>query len=141
MAEVWFEAATKLFEFFVQKPCAEEESPDFEDLTASLGVDRKFSEARCNKVFPLAVATYQENLPPHYTKKYHETKVTLSRCFTLITRVLSSVLTVKEPLYRLLMLFPCLAYMREARKLTVIFRNWLRNAKSTGKAEDKCAKF
>uniref|UniRef100_A0A1B6D313 Nonsense-mediated mRNA decay factor SMG8 n=1 Tax=Clastoptera arizonana TaxID=38151 RepID=A0A1B6D313_9HEMI len=43
-----------------------------------LDTDVKFSEARCSKVLPLAIATYQENLPPHYTKGYHERRVCLA---------------------------------------------------------------
>lgn len=42
-----------------------------------LDTDVKFSEARCSKVLPLAIATYQENLPTHYTKEYHEGKVSV----------------------------------------------------------------
>ena len=40
-----------------------------------LDTDMRFSEGRCGKVLPLATATYQENLPPQYTRDYHETKV------------------------------------------------------------------
>lgn len=75
VAEVWFEAANKLFDFFVLQSTKDDVS-DFSNLKNCLDVDQRFSEARCNKVFPLAIATYQENLPSHYTKKYHETKVT-----------------------------------------------------------------
>lgn len=77
VAEVWFEAANKLFDFFVLQ-CTKDDVSDFNNLKNCLDVDQRFSEARCNKVFPLAVATYQENLPSHYTKKYHETKVKMN---------------------------------------------------------------
>lgn len=40
-----------------------------------LDTDVKFSEARCSKVLPLALATYQEGLPLHYTRDYHESRV------------------------------------------------------------------
>lgn len=73
-ARVWFDAANKLFEFFVLSN-DNDEAIELLNLKSYLDVDQRFSEARCNKVFPLAVATYQENLPSHYTKKYHETKV------------------------------------------------------------------
>lgn len=78
VAKVWFEAANKLFDFLVLQ--RDTQSLDLSALKNYLDVDQRFSEARCNKVFPLAVATYQENLPPHYTKKYHETKVMISYC-------------------------------------------------------------
>lgn len=82
-AKVWFEAANKLFDFLVlQKD--DIESSDLLSLKNYVDVDQRFSEARCNKVFPLAVATYQENLPPHYTKKYHETKVIRSTSACLL---------------------------------------------------------
>jgi len=74
-AGVWFEAANKLFDFLVLQTEEELQCSEMLSLKNYLDVDQRFSEARCSKVFPLAVATYQENLPPHYTKKYHETKV------------------------------------------------------------------
>lgn len=73
-ARVWFDGANKLFDFLVLSNDTEE-ATELLNLKSYLDVDQRFSEARCNKVFPLAVATYQENLPSHYTKKYHETKV------------------------------------------------------------------
>lgn len=42
-----------------------------------LDVEGQFSEARCAKVLPLALAAYQENLPSHYSSQYHENKVLL----------------------------------------------------------------
>ena len=72
---MWFEAANKLFDFLVLQKEESVQSSDVFNLKNYLDVDQRFSEARCSKVFPLAVATYQENLPSHYTKKYHETKV------------------------------------------------------------------
>lgn len=44
-------------------------------LTAALDIDRKFSEGRCAKVLPLALAAYQDNAPPHYPRRYHESKL------------------------------------------------------------------
>jgi hypothetical protein len=49
-------------------------------LHTLLDTDVRFSEGRCGKVLPLATATYQENLPPHYTRDYHESKVTNEVC-------------------------------------------------------------
>ncbi|KAK2726698.1 hypothetical protein QYM36_007512 [Artemia franciscana] len=40
-----------------------------------MGTDVKFSEIKCSKVLPLAIAAYQEGLPSHYTKEHHETKL------------------------------------------------------------------
>ncbi|KAK6633972.1 hypothetical protein RUM44_004579 [Polyplax serrata] len=59
---------------------SESESDDgeqdlFDVLSEHLDIDAKFSEARCSKVLPLAVATYQQNSPFHYTREYHESKL------------------------------------------------------------------
>ena len=47
----------------------------FQLLRSILDVEGQFSEARCLKVLPLALAAYQENLPSHYSSQYHENKV------------------------------------------------------------------
>lgn len=47
----------------------------FQLLRSILDVEGQFSEARCLKVLPLALAAYQENLPSHYSSQYHESKV------------------------------------------------------------------
>lgn len=44
---------------------------------SSFYIDTKFSEQRCQKVLPIAVARYQENLPSHYTRNHHDDKVFL----------------------------------------------------------------
>lgn len=83
-ARIWFEAANKLFDHFVlgcengkgSGGGSANASVDLSLLKNYLDIDQRFSEARCSKVFPLAIARYQENLPSHYTKKYHQTKVT-----------------------------------------------------------------
>jgi len=49
----------------------------FSMLRSLLDVEGQFSEARCSKVLPLALAKYQENLPSHYNSKYHENKKAL----------------------------------------------------------------
>lgn len=46
-------------------------------LYSLLDTDVKFSESRCGKVLPIAIANYQENLPTHYTREYHEGRVSL----------------------------------------------------------------
>ncbi|EEB14178.1 conserved hypothetical protein [Pediculus humanus corporis] len=49
----------------------------FEVLRNRLDIDANFSESRCSKVLPLAVATYQQNSPFHYTREFHENKASL----------------------------------------------------------------
>lgn len=49
----------------------------FNMLRSLLDVEGQFSEARCSKVLPLALAAYQENLPSHYSSQYHESKVSI----------------------------------------------------------------
>ncbi|XP_046388258.1 uncharacterized protein LOC124157509 [Ischnura elegans] len=76
-AGLWFEVAVKVFNFFMNEPNEKEYKAKqmLSCLHTLLDTDVRFSENRCGKVFPLAVATYQENLPPHYTKDYHETRL------------------------------------------------------------------
>lgn len=38
-------------------------------------MDTRFSEQRCKKVLPLALARYQEALPNHYTRATHEARL------------------------------------------------------------------
>nr|CAG4646892.1 EOG090X02WG [Megafenestra aurita]SVE92282.1 EOG090X02WG [Megafenestra aurita] len=71
-ARVWFDAAFKLYDFFSNTPA--EGSKGFQLLRSILDVEGQFSEARCMKVLPLALAAYQENLPSHYSSQYHESK-------------------------------------------------------------------
>ncbi|CAH0392401.1 unnamed protein product [Bemisia tabaci] len=77
--KLWFQAANKLHTFLIGK---DEKSAGVLKLDQSitglfelLDTDVKFSEARCSKVLPLALATYQEGLPLHYTRDYHESRV------------------------------------------------------------------
>ncbi|EFX84763.1 hypothetical protein DAPPUDRAFT_222870 [Daphnia pulex] len=51
----------------------------FQLLRSILDVEGQFSEARCLKVLPLALAAYQENLPSHYSSQYHENKKTQAK--------------------------------------------------------------
>nr|CAG4637663.1 EOG090X02WG [Chydorus sphaericus] len=77
-ASVWFDAAFKLYEFFT--PSSPSEEPKgFQLLRSLLDVEGQFSETRCSKVLPLALAAYQENLPSHYSSQYHETKKTQAK--------------------------------------------------------------
>jgi hypothetical protein len=94
-ARVWFDVAFKLFDFFTNSPASgikvvcpptlvqrRGQSKQtvfylqgFQLLRSILDVEGQFSEARCLKVLPLALAAYQENLPSHYSSQYHENKV------------------------------------------------------------------
>lgn len=44
-------------------------------LHSSLDIDTRFSESRCAKVLPIAMNIYQDGLPPHYTREFHERKL------------------------------------------------------------------
>nr|SVE71569.1 EOG090X02WG [Daphnia similis]SVE72202.1 EOG090X02WG [Daphnia similis] len=76
-ARVWFDAAFKLFDFFTNSPA--NGLKGFQLLHSILDVEGQFSEARCLKVLPLALAAYQENLPSHYSSQYHENKKTQAK--------------------------------------------------------------
>jgi protein SMG8 len=47
-------------------------------LISSLCTDTRFSEQRCLKVLPLALARYQENLPPHYPHAEHDRRLSMA---------------------------------------------------------------
>ncbi|XP_015123123.1 protein SMG8 isoform X2 [Diachasma alloeum] len=68
----FFHTVNGIYNFFVN-------SRD-KELTTSLhgllDTDVKFSKSRCNKVLPRAFQTYQDNLPQHYGRAYHENKLT-----------------------------------------------------------------
>ncbi|XP_032668556.1 protein SMG8 [Odontomachus brunneus] len=67
---VFCQVANKVFDYFIH-------STDKELLALHnlLDTDVKFSKSRCSKVLPRALQTYQENLPQHYTRAYHESKL------------------------------------------------------------------
>lgn len=44
----------------------------------SLCTETRFSEQRCEKVFPMALARYQEGLPSHYSRTVHETRMNIA---------------------------------------------------------------
>lgn len=120
-AKVWFNAANKLFNYLVMQSDDNEEASDLLNLKNYLDIDQRFSEARCNKVFPLAIATYQENLPTHYTKKYHETKVNIYLILFIVLLKFSIFIYmyfIGNFLYffRLLTHFLFSVYMREGHK-------------------------
>ncbi|XP_068084532.1 nonsense-mediated mRNA decay factor SMG8 isoform X2 [Anabrus simplex] len=72
-SSLWYEVANKLYNFFLLD--AQEKPKIMSTLHSLLDTDVRFSEGRCGKVLPLATATYQENLPTHYTRDYHETRL------------------------------------------------------------------
>lgn len=68
--------AQKLYDYLVRQEKTDNEDDYFNMLHTILDTDQRFSEARCKKVFPMAIKTYRENSPSHYSKAYHESKVT-----------------------------------------------------------------
>lgn len=44
-------------------------------LVYQTSVENQFSEARCAKALPLAIASYKEGLQSHYLQAYHSSKV------------------------------------------------------------------
>lgn len=76
---VWVKASNALYSVLVGKSNQSGKIvEEIESLHSFLDTDVKFSEARCKKVFPIAVAKYQDSLPSHYTKQYHERKVAVA---------------------------------------------------------------
>ncbi|OXU28536.1 hypothetical protein TSAR_008981 [Trichomalopsis sarcophagae] len=67
---LFFNVANKVYEFFIQGP-----DKELLSLHGLLDTDVKFSRSRCTKVLPRALQAYQENLPQHYTRTYHESKL------------------------------------------------------------------
>ncbi|KAK4880354.1 hypothetical protein RN001_008500 [Aquatica leii] len=68
--EHWVEASQRIYGVIMKR----------ETLT-SLSTDTRFSEQRCLKVLPLALARYQDGLPSHYTRVLHETRLTVALAF------------------------------------------------------------
>ena len=44
-------------------------------LRDDLETEIMFSELRCKKILPTAMAVYKEGLPQHYTQEYHQVGV------------------------------------------------------------------
>ncbi|ENN78691.1 hypothetical protein YQE_04863, partial [Dendroctonus ponderosae] len=68
LLEHWIEATKCLYNLIIT-----EERP-----MPSLYTDTRFSEQRCLKVLPLAVARYQEGLPSHYAQSEHEARLAIA---------------------------------------------------------------
>lgn len=61
--------------FILTEDLDEESKIAMESLRSFLDTDTNFSERRCLKVQPIAMGAYQENLPSHYNRNFHDTKV------------------------------------------------------------------
>ena len=44
-------------------------------LTNGTSIENRFSESRCAKALPIAMAAYKEGLPQHYLQEFHNAKV------------------------------------------------------------------
>lgn len=72
----WCRVANEMYNLFVLEKDLDEESKNaMESLRSFLDIDTNFSERRCRKVQPIAMAAYQDNLPSHYNRNYHDSKV------------------------------------------------------------------
>lgn len=61
----WAEASKAVYNLIMQT-----------DSITSLYTETRFSEQRCEKVFPMAIARYHEGLPSHYSRVIHEGRLT-----------------------------------------------------------------
>ncbi|XP_050543577.1 nonsense-mediated mRNA decay factor SMG8 isoform X2 [Daktulosphaira vitifoliae] len=72
----WCKVANEMYKLFVLRQDLDDDAKiAFESIRSLLDIDTNFSERRCQKVQPIAMAAYQDNLPSHYTRNYHENKV------------------------------------------------------------------
>ncbi|KAL6257681.1 hypothetical protein P5V15_011262 [Pogonomyrmex californicus] len=67
---IFCQVANKVFDYFIHGT-----DKELLALHNLLDTDVKFSKSRCNKILPRALQAYQENLPQHYTRAYHESKL------------------------------------------------------------------
>ncbi|XP_071555169.1 nonsense-mediated mRNA decay factor SMG8 [Temnothorax nylanderi] len=67
---IFCQVANKVFDYFIHGT-----DKELSTLHNLLDTDVKFSKSRCSKVLPRALQAYQENLPQHYTRAYHESKL------------------------------------------------------------------
>jgi len=75
----WAEAASVVYKLFLGEEINSKHRQLLNFFNTSFNASIRFSEARCKKVLPLAFAAYQEGLPTHYTKAYHEGRVRTSK--------------------------------------------------------------
>lgn len=81
----FFQVSGILYKFFITKKLNPRSSKhnlidkwNPNELHGLLDTDAKFSKSRCNKIMPRALQVYQDNLPQHYGRAYHETKLRLA---------------------------------------------------------------
>ena len=71
----WLLIADKVFEFLTVELTSDEGHPHCEammTLRDDLETEIMFSELRCKKILPTAMAAYKDGLPQHYTQEYHQ---------------------------------------------------------------------
>merc|ERR1719447_116560 len=74
----WLLIADKIYEFLIVELTSDEGHPHCEammTLRDDLETEIMFSELRCKKILPTAMAAYKEGLPQHYTQEYHQAKL------------------------------------------------------------------
>ncbi|XP_071805949.1 nonsense-mediated mRNA decay factor SMG8-like [Asterias amurensis] len=71
----WHDVSGKLYDFFMSDSTEPKVIGHFNAMTSALDLDMRFSEARCNKVLPIATRTYQEGAPSHYTSTVHGSRL------------------------------------------------------------------
>ena len=74
----WLEVAAKVHTMLTEELTSDEGHPHSEamiTLRDDMETEIMFSELRCKKILPTAVAAYTEGLPPHYTAEYHNAKL------------------------------------------------------------------
>ncbi|XP_050702519.1 nonsense-mediated mRNA decay factor SMG8-like [Eriocheir sinensis] len=79
-ANVWFEAVNKIYNFFVSEPSEKDTKAKqvMSSLQNLVETEVRFSAARCAKILPLALSTYKDGLPPHYTQLHHQEKLVMA---------------------------------------------------------------
>jgi len=74
----WIVVADKIYEFLTVELTSDQGHPHCEammTLRDDLETEIMFSELRCKKILPTAMAAYKEGLPQHYTQEYHQAKL------------------------------------------------------------------
>lgn len=71
--ELWYKTADALYAFLTASSSVENRLSSA--LAGLADVDATFSQNRCAKAMPQAVATYKEGLPQHYLQSYHRGKL------------------------------------------------------------------
>jgi Smg8_Smg9 len=87
--DTWAEAASVAYKVFLGDEAVPKQRQLITFFNNAFNAPIRFSEARCKKVLPLAFAAYQEGLPTHYTKAYHEGRVgnIMDKCLKYLTSV------------------------------------------------------